>query len=64
MVLYKLERNDAAITAFRRALAIDPGKKEAAESLEIALGKTTPDLPPLETQEPLPSTLGPSIEGR
>jgi tetratricopeptide (TPR) repeat protein len=64
VVLYKLERNDAAITAFRRALAINPGAKEATESLAVALGKATPDLPPLETQEPLPSTLGPSIEGR
>ena len=64
VVLFKLERNDAAITAFRRALAINPGAKEATESLAVALGKATPHLPPLETQEPLPSTLGPSIEGR
>ena len=64
VVLFKLERNDAAITAFRRALAINPGAKEATESLAVALGKATPDLPPLETQEPMPTTLGPSIEGR
>jgi tetratricopeptide (TPR) repeat protein len=64
VVLYKLERNDAAIATFRRVLAINPGAKEAAESLAVALGKATPVVPPLETQEPLPSTLGPSIEGR
>ena len=64
VVLYKLERNDAAITAFRRALAINPGAKEAAESLAVALGKVAPAPAPLETQEPLPSTLSPSLEGR
>ena len=64
VVLYKLERNDAAIAAFRRVLAINPGAKEAADSLAVALGKATPVVPPLETQEPLPSTLAPSIEGR
>ena len=64
VVLYKLGRNDAAITAFRRALALNPGAKEAAESLAVALGKATPAPPPLETQKPLPSTLSPAIEGR
>jgi len=64
VVLYKLGQNDAAITAFRRALAINPGAKEAAESLAVALGKATPAPPPLETQEPLPSTLSPAIEAR
>ena len=64
VVLYKLGRNDAAITAFRRALAINPGAKEAAESLAVALGNATPAQPPLETEEPLPSTLSPAIEAR
>jgi len=64
VVLYKLGRNDAAITAFRRALAIKPGAKEAAESLAVALGKAAPAPPPLETQEPLPSTRSPAVEGR
>jgi Flp pilus assembly protein TadD len=64
VVLYKLGRNDAAITAFRRALAINPGAKQAADSLAIALGKSAQAPPPRETQEPLPSTLSPAVEGR
>jgi len=64
VVLYRLEKNDAAIASFRRALAIDPGKKEAADSLAVALGKANPAGPPLETSEPLPSTLSPSVGGR
>jgi len=64
VVLYRLGRNDAAITAFRRALAIKPGAKEAAESLAIVLGKAAPAPPPVDTKETLPSTLSPSLEGR
>jgi Flp pilus assembly protein TadD len=64
VVLYRLGRNDAAITAFRRALAINPGAKEAAESLAVALGKAAPAPPPAEAQEPLPSTRSSSLEGR
>jgi tetratricopeptide (TPR) repeat protein len=65
VVLYKLGKNDAAIAAFRRALAINPGAKEATESLAVALGQAAPAaLPPVETTEPVPSTLSPSLEGR
>ena len=64
VVLYKLDRNDAAIAAFRRALAINPAAKEAADSLAVALGKSKQPAPPVEPREPLPATLGPSTEER
>ena len=65
VVLYKLGRIDAAVAAFRRALAINPGAKEASESLAVALGQLDPAAASrLETTEPVPSTLSPSVGGR
>ena len=63
VTLFKQEKKEEAIAAFRRALAINPNLKDARESLAVATGeKPMPEGPPQpQQQRPAPAQPGAEV---